>query len=269
LRWIKARSAAMPDPGRHLVILKRGDSTMKAGELMTSEVVTVGEDATIADAIRLMLDHRISGLPVVDSANKLRGIVTEGDFLRRDEMGTGRHRPRWLEFLLGSGRQAADYVHSHGRKVAEVMTKPVQTISEDTPVGEIVDLMEHFHIKRVPVVRDGILVGIVGRADLLQPLAHLPDWGPRGVSDAEIRARLTAEIAKQPWAPQATLSVTVEGGVVHLSGMAFDRRECEALRVLAENTPGVTSVEDDLVVIEPLSGVVLEDNPTAARDLGS
>ena len=226
---------------------------MKAGELMTSKVITVHEDATIADAIRLMLEHRISGLPVVDSADRLKGIVTEGDFLRRGEMGTERHRPRWLEFLLGSsGREAADYVHSHGRKVAEVMTKQVQAVSEDTPVNEIVDVMEHFHIKRLPVLRNGTLVGIVGRADLLHALVALPHWGPLGVSDAEIRARLTAEIAKQPWAPQSSMSVTVQNGVVRLSGMVFDQRECQALRVLAENTPGVKDVEDDLVVIEPL-----------------
>jgi len=114
---------------------------MRASELMTAKVISVHGDATIADAIRLMLDHGISGLPVVDSANRLVGIVTEGDFLRRGEMGTERERPRWLEFLLGPGRQAADYVHSHGRKVAEVMTKQVQAISEDTSVKEIVDLM--------------------------------------------------------------------------------------------------------------------------------
>jgi CBS domain-containing protein len=234
---------------------------MKAAELMTTDVVTIGKDATIADAIRLMLDHRISGLPVADAANTLEGIVTEGDFLRRGEMGTERHRPRWLEFLLGSGRQAADYVETHGRKVAEVMTRPVQTISEDTPVGEIVDLMEHFHVKRLPVLRDGVLVGIVGRADLLRALTALPSPGLRNVSDADIRAQLTAEIANQPWAPQATMSVTVQDGIVRLSGMAFDERECEALRVLAENAPGVKGVEDRLVVIEPVSGVVVGDSP--------
>lgn len=234
---------------------------MKAGDLMTADVVTIGKDATTADAIRLMLEHRISGLPVVDSAGRLLGIVTEGDFLRRGEMGTERHRPRWLEFLISPGRQAAEYMESHGRKVAEVMTRPVQAISEDTPVGEIVDLMEHFHVKRLPVLRDGRLVGIVGRADLLRALATLPPAAAREGGDAAIRAQLTAQIAKQPWAPQATLSVAVQDGVVRLSGLAFDERESEALRVLAENVPGVKSVEADLVVIEPVSGMVVGGGP--------
>jgi CBS domain-containing protein len=241
---------------------------MNAGDLMTADVMTIGRDATIADAIRSMLEHRISGLPVVDSTGRLLGIVTEGDFLRRGEMGTERHRPRWLEFLLGYGRQAGEYIESHGRKVAEVMTRPVQAVSQDTPVGEIVDLMEHFHIKRLPVLSDGRLVGIVGRADLLRALAALPPADPGEVDDAAIRAHLIAEIAKQSWAPRATLSVTVQDGIVRLSGMTFDERESEALRVLAENIPGVKGVEADLAVIDTVSGIVArgsaDDEPHGA-----
>jgi CBS domain-containing protein len=232
---------------------------MKASQLMSAEVITVREDASIAEAIRLMLEHRISGLPVVDSGNRLAGIVTEGDLLRRGEIGTERHRPHWREFLLGSGRLAPEYVHSHARNVAEVMTTEVETISEDTPAGDIVDAMERDGIKRLPVVRDGRVVGIVSRADLLRALIAPDTATPIEISDADICAHLAEEIAKQPWAPRATLSVTVEAGVAHLSGIAFDIREREALRVLAANTPGVKSVQDHLVVIEPASGVVIED----------
>jgi len=256
--------AGLPHPD--VQIANAEEKTMKAGDLMTADVVAIGKDETIADAIRLMLKHRISGLPVVDSAGGLLGIVTEGDFLRRGEMGTERRRPRWLEFLISPGRQAADYVESHGRKVAEVMTRPVQAISEDTPVGEIVDLMEHFHVKRLPVLRDGCLVGIVGRADLLRALAALPSGGSGETGDAAIRAHLAAEIAKQPWAPQATLSMTVQDGIVRLSGVAFDERECEALRVLAENTPGVKGVEDDLTLMEPVSGIVIRGSQDKGSD---
>jgi hypothetical protein len=152
-------------------------------------------------------------------------------------MGTERHRPRWLDFLLGSsGRQAADYVHSHGRKVAEVMTKQVQAVSEDTSVNEIVDLMEHFHIKRLPVLRDGTLVGIVGRADLLHALVALPHWGP-SVGDADPSAS-TSEIAKQPRGAPGRHKRDCPERRRALSGMVLTKRANAVLfRVLAENTP--------------------------------
>ena len=134
---------------------------MKAKDIMTRRVVSIGPDATIFEAARLMLQNRISGLPVVDPAGKLIGMVTEGDFLRRAETGTERHRPRWLEFVLGPGRAAADFTHSHGRKVDEVMSDTPLSVSEDSSLEEIVGLMERHRIKRVPVTRDARLVGIV------------------------------------------------------------------------------------------------------------
>lgn len=232
---------------------------MKAAELMTRNVVTVREDASIGEAVRLMLQRGISGLPVVDTAGRLVGIVTEGDFLRRGEMGTERRRPRWLAFLLGTGRLAEEYAHTHARKVAEVMTMDVQAISEDTPVSEIVSIMEKHRVKRLPVLRDGAIVGIVSRANLIRALATFADQIPAtSDSDLDIRDYLLGEIAKQPWAPRATVNVTVHRGLVHLSGLTFDDRERRALRVLAENAPGVKGVREDLRVIEPLSGIAID-----------
>ena len=142
---------------------------MKAGEVMTRNVVSIGTDASVADMVKLMFDNRISGLPVVDDQGGLVGIVTEGDCLRRAEIGTERKRPRWLELLIGPGRLADEYIHTHSRKVAEVMTQSPITITEDTSLEEVVHLMESRRIKRLPVVRNGKVVGIVSRANWCTP----------------------------------------------------------------------------------------------------
>ena len=126
---------------------------MKAKDVMTPDVLTVDPDASVLEAIRLMLQRRISGLPVVDASGALVGMVTEGDFLRRAELGTEHHAPRWFEFLAGPGRAANDYVRAKGRKVHDVMSAEIHSVSEDTPLNEIVDTMERRRIKRVPVRR--------------------------------------------------------------------------------------------------------------------
>lgn len=148
---------------------------MLAGDVMTQDVIAVASDATAMQAAVLMLKHEISGLPVVDPDGTLVGIVTEGDFLRRAELGTQRRRPRWLEFVIGPGRLANDYVQACGRKVSDVMTAEPRTATEWTPLQEVVQLMERHRIKRVPVVCGRLLVGIVTRADLLRALANRAD----------------------------------------------------------------------------------------------
>src|SRR6478609_6995313 len=136
---------------------------MKAQDVMTSGVISVPSNASVMRAVHLMLQNKISGLTVVDDKGSLVGMVTEGDFLRRGELGTQRHRPRWLEFLVGPGRLAEEYVHACGRKVDQIMTPDPYTVSVDTPVDEIVRLMEKYRIKRLPVVKDGKPVGMVSR----------------------------------------------------------------------------------------------------------
>ncbi len=145
---------------------------MKASEVMTRNVVTVGRETSVAQAIRLMLDNNISGLPVLDDDGKVVGILTEGDLLRRYETGTERHRPRWLEILMGPGRMAGEYVRTHGRKVQEIMTTDLISVAGDTPLDEVVGVMERRRIKRVPVLDGEVLVGVVSRADLLRSLLH-------------------------------------------------------------------------------------------------
>src|SRR5205823_9736981 len=161
---------------------------MRAADVMTPDPVCISPDASISEAIGVMLERKFSGLPVVDAGGSLVGMVTEGDLLRRTETGTQRKRQRWIEFLLGPGRLATEYVQTTGRKVGDVMTPEVRTVTEDAPLDAVVHLMERHQIKRVLVVRDGKLVGIVTRANLLQALASVAgETKPGPATDASIR----------------------------------------------------------------------------------
>src|ERR1700730_6324660 len=146
---------------------------MEVRDVMTPRVISIEADAPIMRAVRLMLQNRISGLPVVGPKGELVGMVTEGDFLRRGEIGTQRRRNRWLEFLIGPGRLADEYVHARGRRGGEVMTRERVPVPEDPPLDEVVRLMERHRIKRLPVLRDGKLVGIVTRANIMHALVSL------------------------------------------------------------------------------------------------
>ncbi len=237
---------------------------MKASDVMSSRVVSIAPGATVLEAIELMLENRISGLPVIDRAGTLVGIVTEGDFLRRAETGTERKRPRWLEFLLGPNSLAGDYVRSHGRKVDEVMTKELITAREDMPLDEVVRIMERKRVKRLPVMRGGEIVGIVSRANLLHALATMSRNLPAlAKSDAEIRQRVMDELEKQPWAPIALIDIIVKDGVVELWGSITEAKQGDALKVCAENVPGVKAVVSHLSWIEPMSGLVISEEDMA------
>jgi CBS domain-containing protein len=236
-----------------------GRNGMRASDIMTRKVVSTSSEASVGAAVRLMLDHEISGLPVVDGEGRLVGIVTEGDFLRRAETGTERHRGRLLSFLLGPGALAADYVQSHARHVAEIMTRDVATIEETTSLDEIVTLMERRHVKRLPVLRDGKPVGIVSRANLLRALAGLVAR-PAAASndDAALTRVLAAALAQERWAPRGAVGVEVRGGIAHLTGVVLDEKQRTALHVAAENIPGIKGVADEVMWIEPFSGIAVD-----------
>jgi CBS-domain-containing membrane protein len=191
-----------------------------------------------------MINLRISGVPVMDKDGLLVGIVTEGDLLRRVETGTERHRPRWSEPFSSNSRLAAEYVKSHAKRVADIMIREVFSVDEMATLGEIVDLLEAKKIKRLPVMHDGKIVGIVSRADLLKVLAS----GGAGTEDEEkdrtIRRLLCAELRDQKWADAREDHVVVTNGVVHFWGIVGSEDERRALRIAAENTPGVRGVED-------------------------
>ena len=224
---------------------------MKIAEVMTHCVITTTPESTIEEVARAMIQHRISGVPVVITGGTVVGIVTEGDLLRCAELCAGESHKRWFELFIARGRRPRqDRERSHAFHVREVMTGKVVCVSPDTPLAEAVALMESRLIKRLPVLRDGRLVGIVSRADLLRALTELlPKISTAAVSDSDIRKRLLAEIAKQPWAARTKIDATVEDGTVELRGVIFDASDREALRLVAEHVPGVKRVRDDLVWI--------------------
>lgn len=230
---------------------------MRAHQIMTRQVVTVRPEATIVEAAGTMLQKHISGLPVVDAAGKLVGIVSEGDFIRRSEIGTQRKRGSFLKFLLGPGTSAAEFVQAQGRKVGDVMTREPLTVTEDTPLEEIVQLMEKNHVKRLPVMRGAEIVGIVSRANLLQAVADLARAVPDPTADDDhIRNHIYAALEKNDWMPFG-LTITVRDGIVHISGVITEERARKATIVAAENVPGVKEVHDHLCWIEPMSGMYL------------
>ena len=229
---------------------------MRAHQIMTRSVVSITPDATILEAADTMLQHHVSGLPVVDAAGKLVGIVSEGDFIRRGEIGTQRKRSRWLRFLMGS--DATQYVREHGRKVSEVMTREPFTIAEDATLEEIVASMETNDIKCLPVMHGDKLVGIVSRANLLQAVASLAREIPDPTADDDhIRSRIIQALEKNDWCPFG-LNVIVRDGIVHLSGVITDENSRQAAVVAAENISGVKKVHDHLCWVETMSGMYLE-----------
>ena len=237
---------------------------MQVRNVMTANVISVSAQTTILEAARTMLRNRISGLPVVDAEGRLLGMVTEGDFLRRSEIGTERQRPRWLEFLLGPGRMAEDYVRAAGRKVEDVMTRDPVAVSEGDDLAIMVELMERRRVKRLPVLRDGKMVGVVSRANLMRALVSLArsEEAPVG-GDQALRERLVAAFAQQPWAPH--VNIVVKDSVAELWGTITDERERQACIVTAENVAGVRAVHDHLTWIEPISGMAFPSPEDEAK----
>jgi CBS domain-containing protein len=230
---------------------------MRAHQIMTRQVITIAADAPIVDAANVMLDKHVSGLPVVDQTGKLVGIVSQGDFIRRAEIGTQRKRGRWLKFLVGPGTAASDFVRERGRKVEEIMTSDPCTVTEDATLEDIVALMERNNVKRLPVMREDRLVGIVTRTNLLQAVARLTRDVPDPTADDDhIRNHIIASVEKTDWAPFG-LGVIVVNGVVHLNGVISSEQSREATIVAAENVSGVTKVHDHLCWVDAASGAYL------------
>ncbi|MBO1905433.1 CBS domain-containing protein [Microvirga sp. 3-52] len=226
-------------------------------DVMTTPVISVEPSATVAEAARLMLADRISGLPVTSRDGALVGMISEGDLLRRGELGTERKRPSWLEFLIGPGALADEYVRSHGRKVEQVMSTDPVTTRRDAPLEEAVTAMGRHRIKRLPVLESGKVVGIVARSDVLRALARtLPTDVPDAVADDRIGTAVLAELDRQSWGGKL-IRAHAEHGVVTLTGAIWDESERQAAKVVAENVPGVKAVVDQLGWIEPFSGMVV------------
>jgi CBS domain-containing protein len=232
---------------------------MIAADVMTRNCVTIAPDATVEEAVNLMLTRQISGLLVVDGAGDLAGIITEGDLLRRDELGTERNRPWWLRLLVSPSRQAADFTRANGRHVRDVMTEDVISIGQNAPLEDVVETMEKNRIKRLPVTAGGKVVGVVSRSDLLRALiGRVRNAEPLATDDRTIRTAILNALEAQPWAPTTTLNVTVAEGVADVWGTITNEQERHGIHVVVENTPGVKTVHDHLVYVEPYTGTVIE-----------
>jgi CBS domain-containing protein len=220
---------------------------MKARDVMVSPVITVKPSTSVRELAETLVKQRISAVPVVDDHGALVGIVSEGDLLHRAEARTERRHSWWLTGLIGDETLASEYIKAHSRKVADVMTRRVITAAPDAPLHEIAVLLEKNSIKRVPIIVNGQIVGIVSRANLVQALASSRKELEIPVSDTAIREKILAELKGQPWAHTALLNITVNGGVVDLWGIAQSETERKAIRVAAEGVPGVRAVNDNMM----------------------
>ena len=223
---------------------------MFAADVMTHDVVTVHADATVKEIAELFLSKGISGVPVVDEAGTLVGIVSEGDLIHRVENDTERRRSWWLQLFADRERLAQEFIKSHARKAGDVMTRRVLTVKRDTSLAEVSALLEKHRIKRVPVVEGGRIVGIISRANLLRALVRFDEaTSPQAAAtDSSLHDSLLAQLQTNAWADASQISVNVTNGKVELWGVVKSETEKDAIRVAAELTPGVRAVSNNLVV---------------------
>lgn len=231
---------------------------MRAMDVMTTNVITVGPDTSVQDVAKILSERGISGVPVVDADNRVIGIVSEGDLLHRVETGTERRPDRvtprrrswWLDTIGRDEELARDYVKSHGRTANDVMTREVISVDDTTELADVATLLETRRIKRVPVLKDGKLVGIVSRANLVRALAAAGTrlTADTAADDRTIRQQLLAELKGQEWVHAWASDIIVRDGFVHI-WVSDDRPEEErqALRIAAENISGVRGVEEHIV----------------------
>lgn len=224
---------------------------MIVADIMNRDIVTVRPDTSLAEAAHWMVQHHISGLPVLDEAGRLVGILTEGDLLRRPELGTSHRQGGWLKGLMQTAALATEYAHRNGRHVGDVMTHNPTFVRPEMSLTKATELMLHKKVKRLPVLQDDILVGMLTRFDLLTALAPRLIISPEEASDVEISASLDAAITAEPWAPQSGIAINVKAGSVRLEGTVFTEEEARALRILVRNTRGVTDLIDLLEIAEP------------------
>lgn len=224
------------------------EPTVFAKDFMTADVITVVPDTPVAEVAKLLIERRISAVPVVEEDGAMVGLVSEGDLVHRIDGDYRTRRPWWLMLFGDPEDDPHEYLRAHGSRASDIMTREVITVTEYTDLAEVVKTLESNRIKRAPVVRDGKLVGIVSRRDVIQYLATSKGTGfkPPTADDREIRERLLEEVRGHPWAEAATVNVVVVDGVVRFFGFVDSKDAREALRVAAENIPGVVSVEDNL-----------------------
>jgi len=223
---------------------------MRASDIMVKDVIAVKPDNDIVDVAALLLTNRISAAPVVNDTGTLLGMISEGDLIRRSEAETEHDRPWWLKLLMGRELLAAEFLRENSRKASDLMTRDVVSADPDTSVAEIATLLERHRIKRVPIVQNGAVVGIVSRANLIQALATFRQRAlePQPATDAELREQVVSRIKSEPWVRPSLINVTVTDGTVDLWGVVDSPTEKHALRVAVETTPNVKAVNDNITV---------------------
>jgi CBS domain-containing protein len=219
---------------------------MQARDIMTRDVCTIAPNTKVDQIATLLLDRRISAVPVIDAEGHVLGIVSEGDLLHRSETGTERRRSWWLQLVADPDTLARDYVKSHAVQAQDIMTRHVVSVSPDAALADVADILDTRAIKRVPVVEGGRLIGIISRADLLRALTS----GRKAAAgdDHAIRAELDKRMREEPWAHTLYINTVVESGVVSLWGIVATQQQRQALRVLVETVPGVREVKEELIV---------------------
>ena len=224
------------------------ETGVKALDVMVRDVATVKSDDKVSEAIRLLAEHDVSALPVVGDDETVIGIISEADLLHREEIGTGTRRPWWIEAVTPASTLAAEFAKAHGRRVAEVMSRRIISAEEDTPLSEIATMLEKHRIKRLPILRNGKLVGVVSRSNLIQALASSQTPPAKGTeTDRQIRLELLDRLKQQHWTDFGARNVIVTDGVVHLWGLISSEEERKALLALAEDVPGVVKVSDEMI----------------------
>lgn len=221
---------------------------MRAMDVMVRDVITVKPDDDVAEVVKLLTENDVSALPVVDDNGNVVGVISEADLIHREEIDTEKQHPWWLEAVMPASTLAEEFAKSHGRRVEEIMSTDAVTASEDTSLGEIAMLLERHRIKRIPIVRERKLVGIVSRSNLIQALASLQVQADAGnASDRKIRLDLLDQLDGQTWTDFGERNVTVSSGIVHLWGLVGSQAEHKALVALAEGVPGIVRVSDEMI----------------------
>lgn len=221
---------------------------MRAMDVMVRDVITVKPDDDVAEVVKLLTENDVSALPVVDDNGNVVGVISEADLIHREEIDTEKQHPWWLEAVMPASTLAEEFAKSHGRRVEEIMSTDAVTASEDTSLGEIAMLLERHRIKRIPIVRERKLVGIVSRSNLIQALASLQVQADAGnASDRKIRLDLLDRLDGQTWTDFGERNVTVSSGIVHLWGLVGSQAEHKALVALAEGVPGIVRVSDEMI----------------------
>lgn len=226
---------------------------MQATDVMTKDVITVSPEAEVREIVELLIRHRISALPVVTADQRVVGIVSEGDLMRRVENTTDKRDSWWLSALFSGSNDAEKYIKSHGRKAVDIMSRDPVTVTEDTPLYKIAQTLEKHHIKRVPVVKDGKLVGIVSRANLLQgfALAGKDDTAGGSNDDQTLRDAVMHDLTAKAGLAGGRINVVVSEGEVQLWGLVDTATEQKAASVAAEGIKGVKRVINNLGVASP------------------